>query len=349
MLKATYCRYELMFHTPAVTSRAVINSKTTYFIKIWDSDTPEVFGIGECALFKGLGCDDVPDYEQHLALICANIATLQTKDLIDYPSIRFGVETALNDLNNGGIRNPFPSGWTNDSTSIPINGLVWMGTIEQMSARVDEKIAAGFRCLKFKIGGADFDEEVAILERVRRCYDSSQLEIRLDANGAFTPDEAMRKLHRLSLLDVHSIEQPVKPHQYDLMRELCVHSPIPIALDEELIGINTREEKIYMLENIKPQFIILKPSLCGGFAGAEEWISLANHYNIGWWATSALESNIGLNAIAQWTSKVGVSMPQGLGTGLLYSNNIPSPLVQIADGLKFDTNKNWDLSSIKWI
>lgn len=349
MLKATYCRYELMFHTPAVTSRAVMNSKTTYFIKIWDSDTPEVFGIGECALFKGLGCDDVPDYEQHLALTCANIATLQANDLIDYPSIRFGVETALNDLRNEGRMNPFPSDWSNGSRSIPINGLIWMGTIEQMSARVEEKIAAGFRCLKFKIGGADFDEEVAILERVRRRYDASQLEIRLDANGAFTPDDAMPKLQRLFQLVVHSIEQPIKPHQYDLMRELCIHSPIPIALDEELIGLNTREDKITMLETIRPQFVILKPSLCGGFAGAEEWISLARKYNVGWWVTSALESNIGLNAIAQWTSTLGVSMPQGLGTGLLYANNIPSPLTQVADGLQIDANKNWDLSSIKWI
>lgn len=348
MLRATYCRYELAFNAPAVTSRAVMNSKTTYFIKVWDDAAPHLFGIGECALFRGLGCDDLPDYEQRLTAVCDNIHAVSLSELSDYPSICFGLETALNDLNNGAVRCPFPSDWSKGCGSIPINGLVWMGSIAQMSTRVDEKISAGFHCLKFKIGGEDFDKEVAILERVRRQYDSSKLEIRLDANGAFTAADAMRKLRRLSLLDVHSIEQPVKPRQYNLMRELCAVSPIPIALDEELIGLNNRADKIIMLDAVSPQYIILKPSLCGGFAGAEEWISLARERNIGWWVTSALESNVGLNAIAQWTSTLGVSMPQGLGTGMLYTNNVPSPLKQVDDGLLFDVSGDWDLSVIEW-
>ncbi len=326
-----------------------MNDKLTYFIKIWDDDTPGIEGIGECALFKGLSCDDLPDYEERLGRVCKNISTLNTEDLEDYPSIRFGVETALADLHSGGKMRPFPSPWSEGQAELPINGLVWMGTAEEMNHRVDEKLAKGFRCVKIKIGGIDFDRELAILERIRRSYPPAKLEIRLDANGAFSAENVMTKLDRLSLLDIHSLEQPVKPGQADLMREICAASPIPIALDEELIGVSGMDNKIDLLSKEKPAYIILKPSLCGGFSGACQWIDAAKSLGIGWWVTSALESNIGLNAIAQWTSTLGVTMPQGLGTGALYENNVDSPLRQVRDVILYDPVIKWNIPRLSWI
>jgi mandelate racemase/muconate lactonizing enzyme family protein len=348
MLKAEYCRYNLIFKQPAVTSRAVMRDKLTYFIRVFDDRCPEKFGLGECALFEGLSCDDVPDYEDLLAKVCRCINEVNPSQMAEYPSIRFGLETALCDLANGGVRKPFLSAWTDGRGKIPINGLVWMGTAEEMSRRVDEKIAAGFRCIKLKIGGVKFEDELDIIRRIRSEHSPEELEIRLDANGAFTTDNALDRLEALSVFTIHSLEQPIKASQWEAMAEICRKSPVPIALDEELIGLNNQDIRREMLSKVRPQYIILKPALIGGLHVAEQWIDLASEFGAGWWATSALESNVGLNAIAQWVTARGFDMPQGLGTGALYVNNIPSPICQIGDGLIYDPDGRWDLSDLKW-
>lgn len=343
MLKAQFAKYFLQFKEPARTSREVMTEKLTYFIRIFDEADPLRFGIGECALFPGLSCDDVADYEQQLRWACSNINDLSPESLRDYPSIRFGAETALADFNNGCVREPFPSFWTRQGKGIVINGLVWMGSIDEMRRRIDQKLDAGFTCLKFKIGGEDFGEELELLRRVRKDYSPDELEIRLDANGAFPVSEAIDRLTRLSELSVHSIEQPVEAGNWEAMARICAESPIPIALDEELIGVNDPERKYKMLESIKPDYIILKPALCGGLSGAAEWISIANLLDIGWWCTSALESNVGLNAIAQWVSQFSPALPQGLGTGALFTNNVRSPIEQRGESLFYNKQKNWSL------
>ncbi|MCM1348852.1 MAG: o-succinylbenzoate synthase [Firmicutes bacterium] len=351
MLKAEFAPYTLVFKETARTSREVMNTKQTYFVRVFNEQNPTVAGYGECALFRGLSCDDVANYEEILASACRDVNMLSQESLRDYPSILFGFETAMNDLRNGGNLTPFPSTWSAGEWGITINGLVWMGSIEQMSQRIEQKIRQGFRCLKFKVGGEDFYREFELLHGVRQRFNDKQLEIRLDANGAFSPDDALGKLQKLSTLHIHSIEQPVKAGNVDLMAKLCAESPIPIALDEELIGVNSPEKKYKLLDSIHPQYIILKPALCGGFSGAMEWKSIAELLNIGWWATSALESNVGLNAIAQWVSTLKAKMPQGLGTGALYTNNIPSPLVQTGDSLFYDPAQKWDksvLNNLKW-
>lgn len=352
MLRAAYCSYNLEFKQPAVTSREVMHSKLTYFIKVWDDAEPNVYGLGECALFKGLSCEDPSRYNVELAHVCHDInlvATNPGEDLLQWPSIRFGVESALADLRNGGRRILFPGQWTDGEMAITINGLVWMGSKEQMFERLKAKIDAGFRCIKLKIGGIDFKSEVEMLKYIRTKFSSEVLEIRLDANGAFTPQNALQRLDRLSHYNIHSLEQPIRAGQPTEMARICRKSPISIALDEELIGVNTIDAKRALLECIKPQYIILKPALVGGFSGSEEWIRIAESMNIGWWATSALESNIGLNAIAQWVSTLNPSMPQGLGTGALYVNNIPSPIEQIGQTLSYNPNGEWQMPQFNWI
>lgn len=352
MIKAAYCRYGLVFKEPAVTSRETMRVKDTYFIKIWDDRDSRTFGIGECALFRGLSCDDFPDYEEVLLDVCKRISDYLENpavSLSEFPSIRFGVETALLDFRNGGMRRIFPGKWADGQKALTINGLVWMGDKHQMKQRVKLKIKEGFRCVKFKIGGISFDDEIAMIAGVRAAFPPEDLEIRVDANGAFAPECAMERLDRLSRFAIHSIEQPVKPRQWKVMSELCRNSPIPIALDEELIGINRQKSKEEMLSTLMPTYIILKPALCGGFSGSSEWIEAANNIGIGWWATSALESNIGLNAISQWADSLDVTMPQGLGTGALYLNNIPSPVTLTGQYLSYNTNVHWTLPQFEWI
>lgn len=342
MLKASYKKYSLIFRSPAITSRAVMTEKETYFIKIWHEDTPSIYGIGECAIFKGLGADDKSDYELKLRYICENINNISIEE-ISYSSIRFGVETAMRDLQNGGKRIIYNSPWVTGLNPIPINGLVWMGNYDEMLQRIEDKLEAGFSCIKLKIGGINFSKEVKLLKFIRGNFSADDLVIRLDANGAFSPHDALAYLEKLAKYDIHSIEQPIKQNQWHEMASLCQDSPIAIALDEELIGIDDINRKNELLKIINPAYIILKPSLCGGFHGADEWIRLASENKIGWWATSALESNIGLNAIAQWVSTYKTNMPQGLGTGNLYTNNISSPIIQIDDVLAYNPAATWQI------
>ena len=351
MLQATYLKYNLRFKQPAGTSRGILTEKETWFVKIWRSEQPEIYGLGECALFRGLSADDTPDYEKKLADICQNINTLMPYKLKGLSSIQFGLNTAMADLNNGGKRIIYPTPFTQGHKDIEINGLIWMGDKATMRQRIIDKLDAGFHCVKLKIGAIDFEEELDLLRYLRKQFSKEVVELRVDANGAFTPQEAPRKLEELSRYDIHSIEQPIRQGQWKEMAILCRNTPIPIALDEELIGIKVAD-KAKLLDTIHPQYIVIKPSLLGSFPGSWEWITLSQERDIGWWITSALESNIGLNAIAQWTADLQTflptSMPQGLGTGQLYTNNIPSPLEQTGSIIRYNPRVNWDLSQISF-
>lgn len=335
-MRLAFTPYQLQFIEPGGTSRGVLTSKLTYLLKIWDETNPTHFGIGEASLFEGLSKEAGPRYEYKLIETLANIALGRSTDLTEYPSIQFGLEQAIRDYSSGGQGLYFPSAFTEGKSDITINGLVWMGDIDTMLERLEAKINEGFSCIKLKIGAISFSDELRMLRSIRSRFDADKLEIRVDANGGFTMDNVIPALHALNEYSVHSIEQPIPAGNWDLMRFLCEISPIPIALDEEIIGINNSADKHALIEAIKPPFIVLKPSLCGGFSGAEEWINLANENNIGWWVTSALESNVGLNALAQWVATLGVSMPQGLGTGKLFSNNFSTPITMIGDRLHFN-------------
>jgi O-succinylbenzoate synthase len=340
---ATYQKYILNFKRPSGTSRGVMTEKETWFIVLEQDDKK---GIGECGILRGLSSDDRPDYEEKLQWTCANIHLGKDQlweALIEFPSIQFGVEMAFLSLASETPFLLFPSDFTNGTKSIAINGLVWMGSAIFMKQQIEEKLADGFRCVKLKIGAIDFDKELQLLRYIRQHFTPEQVEIRVDANGAFDLNEALCKLNQLSEFVLHSIEQPIQKNNTDSMAELCKATPFPIALDEELIGVFSVAEKEELLIKIRPKYIILKPSFVGGFRGTQEWISLAEKYNIGWWITSALESNIGLNAISQWTFLFNNSMPQGLGTGSLYTNNFDCPL-QVSKGqLWYNKELNWFL------
>ena len=338
--------YNLIFKKTSGTSRGILTSKEIWLLKIWSEDLPEVFGLGECALFRGLSAEDRPGYEDVLQSLTPNLPPLPElfERLRDFPSILFGLETALADLKNGGKRIIYPSTFSEGKSSIRINGLIWMGTKAEMQKQIHEKIEHGFSCIKLKIGAIDFDTELDLLKAIRQEFDAKMIELRVDANGAFSPADALQKLGALSKLNIHSIEQPIKAGQWQAMAQLCANTPLPIALDEELIGVNDLLQKKMLLETIRPQYIILKPSLHGSFVGSEEWIKLANAQHIDWWATSALESNIGLNAIAQWCATQKNEMPQGLGTGQLYTNNFESPLSLNGENLFYDQQKVWKLN-----
>ncbi|NNC96421.1 MAG: o-succinylbenzoate synthase [Chitinophagales bacterium] len=348
-LKARYINQTLKFKIPAGTSRGVLTEKECWFIIVQNENDPKNIGVGECGMFRGLSIDDRPDYESMLQKTCSRInehnGNIQSEDMDQFPSIQFGVEQALIDLSSGGNRVLFPSLFTEGRDSIDINGLIWMGDIENMRSQIRSKIDSGFHCIKMKIGSLHFEEEINILSGIRKEYNANELEIRVDANGAFKIEEAPNHLQRLAELEIHSIEQPIKAGQPDEMAKLCRTSPVPIALDEELIGI-PHDHRSKLLHRIKPDYIILKPSLIGGFRHCEDWIRLADEINCGWWITSALESNIGLSAIAQWAYTLKSSLPQGLGTGSLYTNNFPSP-IRIENGkLFYDPNIPWELESI---
>jgi len=323
-----------------------MTEKETWFLILEENGKR---GIGECGLLRGLSIDDRRDYEERLKWVCANIHLGKEalwEALVEFPSIQFGIETAFLSLESHSPFLLFPSPFTEGHKSIPINGLVWMGKEDFMQQQIEEKLRDGFSCIKLKIGALDFEKELGLLRFIRSKYDEETVEIRVDANGGFYSDDALHKLTQLTEFKIHSIEQPIQTLQHDRMSELCKTSPIPIALDEELIGVFAHQEKDALLGKIRPQFIILKPSLVGGFRGCEEWISIARKYGIGYWITSALESNIGLNAIAQWTFTNDISMPQGLGTGGLYTNNFESPL-EVANGqLWYQKDIPWEVSEL---
>ncbi|MDX2001266.1 MAG: o-succinylbenzoate synthase [Chitinophagales bacterium] len=327
-MRASYQSHQLVFKKPSGTSRGVMTNKPTWFLKLWDEENPTIIGIGECSPLPGLSIDNLENFEAKLQAVCKSLEDdcPLPDGIAYYPSIVFGIEQALLDLANGGQQILFPSAFTEGEDAIIINGLIWMGSKSDMLQQINEKLDKGFRCLKLKIGSLDFETELGILQYIRQQYSESNLTLRVDANGAFSPQEALDKLNRLAALHIHSIEQPVKAGQWQEMAALCKATPIPIALDEELIGIQDSIEMYKLLESIQPQYIILKPSLLGGFGKGKKWIGLANQMGIGWWITSALESNVGLNAIAQWTYTLRNTLPQGLGTGQLYRNNLPSKL-----------------------
>lgn len=332
-MTANYRQYILHFKRPGGTSRGVLHTKETFILELKKSNKT---GIGECALFRGLSADDRPDYEEKLQWLRDNInedeAFLKSQ-LTEFPSIWFGYEQATRNLKYG-ENLYFPGDFTKGKKSIKINGLIWMGNPDFMKEQIDEKLRAGFNCIKLKIG-TDCPSEKKILEELRRRYPKDILELRVDANGAFSFEESQKVLDELSTLEIHSIEQPIKPGQPEAMAKLCETTPTPIALDEELIGVFKNEDKKQLLEQIKPQYIILKPALAGGFSSSDEWITAAENLDIGWWVTSALESNIGLNAIAQYTATKNNPLPQGLGTGALFTNNFESALKLEGDWLSF--------------
>lgn len=312
------------FKRPSGTSRGILTEKHAWFLEVWHEDQPEVKGIGECSIIPGLSPDFTGFKEYEAKLL--EIQEDPTLDLTEWPSIKFGLECALLDLKNGGKRIYFDNAFTRGEQKLPINGLVWMGDEAFMREQIEQKLSEGFTTIKMKIGAIDFDTEIKLLQSIRVHYSKEQITLRVDANGAFSPEEARDKLNALAKLDIHSIEQPIMPRQWSTLSSLCKNSPIPIALDEELIGINSTDAKIDLLETIEPQFIILKPSLHGGISGTQEWIQLAEERNIPWWMTSALESNIGLVAICQLAAEYQNELPQGLGTGSLYTNNLPTDL-----------------------
>ena len=343
-MKATFKKHTLIFKRPSGTSRGVLKTKDTYFILLKDEVNK---GVGECGLLRGLSIDDRPDYEEKLQWVCDNIHLGEKKilkELEQFPSIQIGVEMAFLSLVSKDMFSIFPSDFPLGNAPIEINGLIWMGDPAYMKSQISEKLEQGFNCIKMKIGAIDFNTEISVLEDIRKHFSKDQIELRVDANGAFKISEALDRLKILSALDIHSIEQPIKQGNWTDMARLCEKTPLPIALDEELIGVFKISEKRKLLETINPQYIILKPSFVGGFAGTDEWISLADSLGIGWWITSALESNIGLNAISQYTFTKNSNLPQGLGTGSLYTNNVPSPLTVENGTIFYDTTKNWDFN-----
>ncbi|MCH7413937.1 o-succinylbenzoate synthase [Belliella sp. R4-6] len=349
-----YEKYVLDFKFDAGTSRGILKKKETYLVKAYSKLFPQIVGYGEAGPLPKLSLDDISDFEEKLKVVCKELTqkniSLSKEKIFEIvqshipenlPSLRFAVETALLDLLHGGERMVFDTEFVRQRKPIPINGLIWMGDRGFMLEQIDKKLEEGYDCIKMKIGAIDFDQECELLGYIRSNYDQNTITLRVDANGAFAPSVALEKLKRLSQYDLHSIEQPIRQGQFEEMAALCADSPIPIALDEELIGIHSLVSKESLLNTIRPQYIILKPTLVGGFKSCDEWINLAESLGIGWWITSALESNIGLNAIAQYTATFDSEMPQGLGTGQLYSNNFESPLLIESGTLVYDQNTKW--------
>lgn len=341
MRKITITSKLLHFLQPAGTSRGVYNTRLSFYLKLTSDEQPDVVGVGECATLPDLSYDAIPpnEYERKLRTFCDEYERTRVIDyeaMRAYPSMLFGLETAVAQFNAKGSLNFFDTPFGRGEEGIPINGLVWMGTFEEMFERLETKLKAGFRCIKIKIGAIDFDRELQLIRHIRSTFSRNNVELRVDANGGFTPKEALSRMEALVQYDIHSIEQPIKQHQWTEMARLCAATPLPIGLDEELIGVNERQKKIELLDTIRPQYIVLKPSLHGGMAGTEEWIQLARERNIGSWITSALESNVGLNAIAQLTASIygtNIRHAQGLGTGQLFADNIEMPLKVLGDKL----------------
>lgn len=344
-MRGSWRKYTLNFKRPAGTSRGVMQSKDSYFIIL--ENGPQT-GVGECGLLRGLSADDRPDYEVKLKWLVQNLHLPEAgifAELQEFPSIQFGLEMALRDLQSED-HVLYPSPFTRGEQQQPINGLIWMGEVDFMKSQVKEKLEKGFSVLKMKIGAVDLEEELKILKNIRKEFSATELELRVDANGAFAPAQASEVLKTLAELEIHSIEQPIAAGHWHEMAELCENPPIPIALDEELIGLFSLAEREKMLHCIRPQYIILKPSLVGGWRGSEEWIHLGQDLDIGWWVTSALESNIGLNAIAQWNFVQQNPLPSGLGTGSLYTNNFGSPLYVDKGRIGYSPESKWNIAGL---
>ncbi|QQR85422.1 MAG: o-succinylbenzoate synthase [Flavobacteriales bacterium] len=349
MIRAAWKEITLTPRFELGTSKGAINARTVWYLIAWHADRPEVRGIGEAALFPGHSKEFPAEVKTKLLELCLDTSNWRERlngDLVEVPSVRFAVEQCLKDLDASGSKMLYPSAFTLGQHGILINGLVWMGDKSTMQQRIREQIDKGFTTVKMKIGAIGIEDELALLKAVRSEFSTKDITLRVDANGAFDARSAPDVLKRLADLDVESIEQPVPPGLYEVMEELCASAPLPIALDEDLIGLNTRDAKSDLLDQVKPQRIVIKPSLVGGWAAAEEWIALANERKIGWWITSALESSIGLNAIAQWTATLATHGAQGLGTGNVYANNIPCPLVAARGELRYRPELEWDLSRI---
>ncbi len=346
MARASWKKHTLNFRRPSGTSRGVLHQKNSWFL-VWKEEGFRYPALGECSIIEGLSPDPLDQMEGKLSEVCRWLnGELPTQpDLTSFPSIAFGLEMLLLDRKRQGNKEIYPSAFSEGKQKIHINGLIWMGEPDFMKAQVRAKVEEGFRCIKLKIGALDFQQELDMLRWIRTEFGAEKLELRVDANGAFSTDHALQKLETLSAFDLHSIEQPIAPKQWEEMALLCEQSPIPIALDEELIGVK-RQDRSTLLDAIQPQYIILKPSLVGGHKASESWINLSEEKGIGWWITSALESNVGLNAIAQYTSTKHVDLPQGLGTGGLYDNNIESPLYIQAEFLHYDPLRSWNLSPL---
>jgi len=350
MIAARWIEHTLEPRFELGTSKGPIIARTVWYLIAWHTDRPEIKGIGEAALFPGHSKEFPADVKTKLIELCADThdwSSRLTTDLVVVPSVRFAVEQCLRDLEVSGTKQLFPSTFLLGQQTIPINGLVWMGDKSTMRQRIRERIEKGYTTVKMKIGAIGIGDELELLKAIRADFNADTITLRVDANGALSAGQAPEVLKRLADLQVHSIEQPVHAGLYEVMAELCASSPIPIALDEDLIGLNTRDAKVDLLDHLEPQFIVIKPSLVGGWAATAEWIELAKARNIGWWITSALESSIGLNAIAQFTATLNVSMAQGLGTGNVYTNNIPSPLLAEAGMLRYRPEVAWDLSSLQ--
>jgi o-succinylbenzoate synthase len=344
-MKASFKKYTLNFKQASGTSRGVYTTRDSWFLFLNDGIST---GIGECAPLPDLSIDSLKKMNSKLLQVCEEISYFSQfpDELRAWPSVRFGLETALLDLKNGGNRILFPSAFTRGETGIPINGLIWMGTPESMKQQIRTKLDAGFRCIKMKIGALGFETEFELLKAIRQEFSAEEVTLRVDANCAYTYQTALENLKRLSDLQIHSIEQPIATGRWQEMALLCEQSSVPIGLDEELIGVNTTPEMKKLLATVRPAYLILKPSLHGGLAGCEKWIELAKEFNTGWWITSALESNIGLNAIAQWTFQMNTITEQGLGTGQLFTNNFDSPLEIECDQLWFRPEKKWNIENL---
>jgi o-succinylbenzoate synthase len=345
MLQIRYVKHDLIFKKPAITSRGSLHSKPSWIFLLEDDNFGGKIFHGEVSIIPGLSSDDTVNLDKLLSAICSSVNTSQDLkhdfDLIEFPAVEFGYEMLVRDYQAKQEKILFASDFIEGVSGIPVNGLIWMGDKKFMFDQIKDKLEAGWRCIKLKIGGLEFEDEINLLKYIRTHFSKTELELRLDANGAFKPPEALEKLRVLSEFGIHSIEQPIGQGQLNEMAELCQNSPVSIALDEELIGFNSIEEKRSLLKTIKPHYIILKPSLTGGWKKSEEWISVAREMNIGFWITSALESNIGLNAIAQWTAIVGEDIIHGLGTGMLFVNNFDSPLSIEKSSLVYDKRKKW--------
>ena len=342
-MKAYFFKHNLEFYIPSRTSRDVLHNKPSWYLVIKDQNR---IGIGECSIIPGLSLDRIDEIETKLDYICREISSgnkLDIEEFNDYPAIKFALETALKDFNFS--ESPFKindSNFSNFQDNIKINGLVWMGDIKYMKSQIIEKVKSGFSCIKIKVGALEFESELNLIRQIRKDFSNVELEIRLDANGAFDSTDALEKLKRLNEFSIHSVEQPIKTNQWQEMAYLCEFSPIPIGLDEELIGVYSSRKSL--LETINPEYLILKPSLLGGFKECDNWISLAKEKEIKWWATSALEGNVGLNAIAQWVYTKNSKIRQGLGTGILFKNNVNSPLEISAESIYLNEDKEWDLN-----